>query len=138
MAAKISQWSSMEAAVQGRRSRSPEPATDLAGRLNAVLSDASTLFLKTRNFHWHMNRGHFRDHHFLLEEQAYSLYAMTDSIAEYVRKTGGSPLRSVGHITWIQIEDNDAEHVDRSLIESWIAQTERRIWFLFESSRTVD
>ncbi len=143
---------------------------DIAGGMNAILADVFALYLKTKNFHWHMSGAHFRDYHLLLDEQADQLYAMTDPIAERIRKTGGSTLRSIGHIARIQrIKDNDAEYVDppdmlaelrednqtlaarlrevhdmvdehrdiatASLIENWIDETERRTWFLFESSR---
>ena len=146
---------------------------DIAGGMNAILADVFALYLKTKNFHWHMSGPHFRDYHLLLDEQADQLYSMTDPIAERIRKTGGSTLRSIGHITRIQrVKDNDAEYVDpldmladlrednqdlaarlrevhymadehhdigtASLIESWIDETERRTWFLFESSRNGD
>ena len=145
----------------------------IAGGMNAILADVFALYLKMKNFHWHMSGPHFRDYHLLLDEQADQLYAMTDPIAERIRKIGGSTLRSIGHIARVQrIKDNDAEYVDpldmlaelrednqtlaarlrevhdvvdenrdiatASLIESWIDETERRSWFLFESSRRGD
>src|ERR1700734_3350787 len=148
----------------------PKATWDISGTLNAILADVFALYLKTKNFHWHMSGPHFRDYHLLLDEQADQLYAMTDPIAERIRKTGGSTLRSIGHIARMQrIKDNDAEYVDpldmlaelrednetlasrlrevhdvvdelrdiatASLIENWIDETERRTWFLFESSR---
>src|ERR1700727_662927 len=86
---------------------------DIAGGMNAILADVFALYLKTKNFHWHMSGPHFRDYHLLLDEQADQLYAMTDPIAERIRKTGGSTLRSIGHIARIQrIKDNDADYVD--------------------------
>ena len=143
---------------------------NIAGSMNAILADVFALYIKTKNFHWHMSGPHFRDYHLLLDEQADQLYAMTDPIAERIRTTGGSTLRSIGHIARIQrILDNDADYVDpldmlaelrednvaltgrlrevhevvdelrdiatASLIENWIDETERRVWFLFESSR---
>ena len=66
--------------------------------MNAILADVFALYLKTKNFHWHMSGPHFRDYHLLLDEQADQLYAMTDPIAERVRKVGGTTLRSIGHI----------------------------------------
>jgi starvation-inducible DNA-binding protein len=146
---------------------------NIAGGMNGILADVFALYLKTKNFHWHMSGPHFRDYHLLLDEQADQLYAMTDPIAERIRKTGGSTLRSIGHIARIQrIKDNDADYVDpldmlaelrednitlaarlrevhdmvdemrdiatASLIENWIDETERRTWFLFESSRRGD
>src|ERR1700709_2751429 len=86
---------------------------DIAGGMNAILADVFVLYLKTKNFHWHMSGPHFRDYHLLLDEQADQLYAMTDPIAERIRKTGGSTLRSIGHIARTQrVTDNDAEYVD--------------------------
>jgi starvation-inducible DNA-binding protein len=73
------------------------------------------LYLKTKNFHWHMSGPHFRDYHVLLDEQSDQIYAMTDPIAERVRKVGGSTLRSIGHIARLQrISDNDADYVEPS------------------------
>jgi starvation-inducible DNA-binding protein len=147
-----------------------EASRDIAGAMNAILADVFSLYLKTKNFHWHMSGPHFRDYHLLLDEQADQLYAMTDPIAERIRKTGGSTLRSIGHIARIQrVKDNDADYVEpldmlaelrednqtlakglreahdmvadlrdiatASIIETWIDETERRTWFLFESSR---
>jgi starvation-inducible DNA-binding protein len=143
---------------------------DIAAGMNGILADVFALYIKTKNFHWHMSGPHFRDYHLLLDEQADQLYAMTDPIAERIRKTGGSTLRSIGQISRMQrIKDNDADYVDpldmlaelrednqtlaarlrevhdmvdelrdiatASLIENWIDETERRTWFLFESSR---
>ena len=86
---------------------------DIAGGMNAILADVFALYLKTKNFHWHMSGPHFRDYHLLLDEQADQLYAMTDPIAERIRKTGGSTLRSIGHIARLQrVKDNDAEYVE--------------------------
>ena len=151
----------------------PKACQDIAGSMNAVLADVFALYLKTKNFHWHMSGPHFRDYHLLLDEQADQLYAMTDPIAERIRTTGGSTLRSIGHIARVQrILDNDADYVDpldmlaelrednaaltgrlrevhevidelrdiatASLIGNWIDETERRVWFLFESSRRAD
>ena len=104
-----------------RRAASTITPTDLgaaasktiAGGMNAILADVFALYLKTKNFHWHMSGPHFRDYHLLLDEQADQLYAMTDPIAERIRKTGGSTLRSISHIGRLQrIKDNDAEFVD--------------------------
>lgn len=146
---------------------------DIAGAMNAILADVFALYMKTKNFHWHMSGPHFPDYHLMLDEQASQLYAMTDPIAERVRKVGGSTLRSIGHISRNQrVLDNDAEFVEpadmlaelrednktlatslreahdvcnehrdiasASLIEVWIDETERRTWFLFESTRHAD
>jgi starvation-inducible DNA-binding protein len=85
---------------------------DLAGALNALVADVFALYLKTKNFHWHMSGPHFRDYHLLLDEQSDQIFAMTDPIAERVRKIGGTTLRSIGHIGRLQrIPDNDADYV---------------------------
>jgi starvation-inducible DNA-binding protein len=165
-------------AVQTRRGAALNTRTDLpaeavkevAGALNTTLADVFALYLKTKNFHWHMSGPHFRDYHLLLDEQADQVFAMTDPIAERVRKIGERTLHSVGDISRHQrILDNDAEYVDAldmlaelredniqltarlrethdlcnecrdvataSLIETWIDETERRAWFLFEACR---
>ncbi len=146
---------------------------DIGGALNAVLADVFALYLKTKNFHWHMSGPHFRDYHLLLDEHGDQLFAMTDPIAERIRKVGGSTLKSIGHIAKLQrVLDNDANYVEpedmlaelrednktlasalreahnvcdehrdiatASLLEVWIDETERRTWFLFESSRKGD
>jgi starvation-inducible DNA-binding protein len=143
---------------------------DLSGGLNILLADVYALHLKTKNFHWHMSGPHFRDYHLLLDEHAEQIDAITDVIAERVRKLGGTTIRSIGHIKSLQrVLDNDAdfvtpqdmlaelrednkqlaanmrtlhdlcdEHGDvatASLIEVWIDEAERRVWFLFEASR---
>jgi starvation-inducible DNA-binding protein len=90
------------------------PATkDISGAMNAILADVFALYLKTKNFHWHLSGPHFRDYHVLLDEHAEQLFAMTDPIAERIRKIGGLTIRSIGHISRLQrILDNDAEYVD--------------------------
>ena len=86
---------------------------DIAGAMNAILADVFALYLKTKNFHWHMSGPHFRDYHLLLDEQGDQLFAMTDPIAERIRKVGGTTLRSIGHISRMQrVSDNDAEYVE--------------------------
>src|ERR1700760_512534 len=86
---------------------------DIAGGMNAILADVWALYFKTKNFHWHMSGPHFRDYHLLLDEQADQLYAMTDPIAERIRKIGATTLRSIGHIARLaRVADNDAEFVD--------------------------
>lgn len=85
---------------------------DIAGALNTLLADAFALYMKTKNFHWHVSGTHFRDYHLLLDEQAEQIQAITDPIAERVRKIGGMTLRSTGHIGRLQrIADNDADYV---------------------------
>lgn len=87
--------------------------TNVADALNVVLADSFALYLKTKNFHWHVSGPHFRDYHLLLDEHALQILASTDLIAERVRKVGGTTLRSIGHIARLsEIADNDAEKVD--------------------------
>ena len=149
---------------------SAEATRDIAGAMNAILADVFALYLKTKNFHWHLSGPHFRDYHLMFDEHGDQLFAMTDPIAERIRKIGESTLKSIGNISRLQrVLDNDAEYVDAedmlaelcednkvlaarlreshnvcdeyrdlataSLIETWIDETERRTWFLFESSR---
>jgi starvation-inducible DNA-binding protein len=143
---------------------------DIGAALNALLADMFALYLKTKNFHWHVSGPHFRDYHLLLDEQGSQIFATTDDIAERVRKIGGTTLRSIGHVARLQrLTDNDAEYVTpqdmlaelkednqqliqhlrsthgvcdehgdvatASLIETWIDEAERRVWFLFEAGR---
>lgn len=143
---------------------------DISAVLAALLADMFALYLKTKNFHWHVSGPHFRDYHLMLDEQAAEIFATTDDIAERARKIGGTTIRSIGHIAKLQrVADNDAdfvtpddmlaelrednlqltqrmrethdvcdEHGDvatASLLENWIDQAERRVWFLFEAGR---
>src|SRR5271170_3687731 len=102
------------------RRATPSPSTgfganavrDISGALNVVLADVFALYMKTKNFHWHMSGPHFRDYHLLLDEQSDQIFAMTDAIAERARKIGGIALHSIGEIARLQrIEDNDADYV---------------------------
>jgi starvation-inducible DNA-binding protein len=146
---------------------------DISGAMNAILADVFALYLKTKNFHWHLSGPHFRDYHLMFDEHGDQLFSMTDPIAERIRKIGGMTLRSIGHIARIQrVLDNDANYVQpldmlaelcednqmlaarlreahevcdehrdiatASLIETWIDETERRKWFLFEAGRAGD
>jgi starvation-inducible DNA-binding protein len=146
---------------------------DIAAAMNAILADVFALYVKTKSFHWHMSGPHFRDYHLLLDEQAAQIFAMTDDIAERVRKLGEVTIRSIGDIARQQrVQDNDAAYVEPSdmlaelrednkalaaclreahgvcdehhdvgtaaMIEVWTDETERRTWFLFESSRHGD
>jgi starvation-inducible DNA-binding protein len=146
---------------------------DVAAALNLLLADAFALYMKTKNFHWHMSGPHFRDYHLLLDEHADQIFATTDDLAERVRKIGGTTLRSIGHVARLQrVLDNDAEYVSpldmlaelrddnkqmvaamraahnvcdehgdvasASLLENWIDEAEKRVWFLFEASRRGD
>ena len=84
----------------------------VADALNGILADSYALYIKTKNFHWHVSGPHFRDYHLMLDDQATQILATTDAIAERVRKTGGTTLRSIGHIARLQtIADNDADYV---------------------------
>ena len=76
----------------------PSAVKDIAGAMNAVLADVFALYLKTKNFHWHMSGPRFRDYHLLLDQQRDQILAMTDPIAERIRKVGGSTLKSIGHV----------------------------------------
>jgi starvation-inducible DNA-binding protein len=90
-----------------------EATRDITGAMNAILADVFALYLKTKNFHWHMSGPHFRDYHLLLDEQGDQIFAMTDPIAERVRKLGGTTVRSIGHIARLQrVLDNDAAYVE--------------------------
>lgn len=89
-----------------------QASKDVSAALNLLLADAFALYLKTKNFHWHVSGPHFRDYHLLLDEQADQIYASTDPIAERVRKLGGTTLRSIGQISRLQrVDDNDADYV---------------------------
>jgi starvation-inducible DNA-binding protein len=146
---------------------------DIAAGLNLLLADTFALYLKTKNFHWHVSGPHFRDYHLLLDEQADQIFAMTDVLPERVRKLGGTTIRSIGDISRQQrIADNDAAYVDpqdmlaelrednqrvvaamreahdvcdehndvatASLLEVFIDEAEKRVWFLYEASRRGD
>ena len=146
---------------------------DISAALNGILADTFALYVKTKNFHWHVSGPHFRDYHLLLDEQGEQLFASTDVIAERVRKIGGNTLRSIGDIARkTRIEDNDApyvtpddmiaelrndnqrvvtamreahdvcdEHNDvatASLLETFIDEAEKRVWFLYEIGRRGD
>ena len=89
-----------------------EQVKNISSVLNALLADFFALYLKTKNFHWHMSGPHFRDYHLLLDEQGAQIFAITDDIAERVRKVGGTTIRSIGHIAKLQrLSDNDQEFV---------------------------
>src|SRR5438132_7392110 len=102
-----------DAPLATRTDLKPSATKDITGAMNVILADVFALYLTTKNFHWHMSGPHFRDYHLLLDEQADQLFAMTDPIAERIRKIGGLTLRSIGHISRIQrVLDNDAEYVE--------------------------
>ncbi len=92
---------------------SPAATRDISASMNAILADVFALYLKTKNFHWHLSGPHFRDYHLMFDEQGEQIFAMTDPIAERVRKIGGSTLKSIGEISRLQrIADNDADYVE--------------------------
>ncbi len=101
---------SADLGVPGRLERGARD--EIAGALTALLADVFALYLKTKNFHWHMSGPHFRDYHLLLDDQGEQLFAATDAMAERARKVGGMTLRSIGHIARLQrVLDNDADYV---------------------------
>jgi starvation-inducible DNA-binding protein len=102
-----------DAPLATRTDLSRAAVKDVTGTMNAILADVFALYLKTKNFHWHMSGPHFRDYHLLLDEHADQLFAMTDPVAERVRKLGGRTLTSIGGISRAQrVSDNDAEYVE--------------------------
>lgn len=102
-----------ESPLETRTDLTAEATKDISGAMNAILADVFALYLKTKNFHWHMSGHHFRDYHLLLDEHAEQLFGMTDVIAERVRKIGGLTLHSIGEIARTQrVLDNDAEYVE--------------------------
>jgi starvation-inducible DNA-binding protein len=155
---------------QDRLEGRSEAVKNISAALNALLADVFALYIKTKNLHWHISGPHAREYRLLLDDQAGQIFAMTDDIAERVRKIGGVTIRSIGHVARLQrLSDNDADYVDpldmladlredkrallasmrqahdlcreesdvatTSLLETWIDETERRIWFLFETGR---
>jgi starvation-inducible DNA-binding protein len=102
-----------DAPLATRTDLSQAAVKDISGTMNAILADVFALYMKTKNFHWHMSGPHFRDYHLLLDEHAEQLFAMTDPVAERVRKIGGITLHSIGQISRTQrVLDNDAEYVE--------------------------
>jgi starvation-inducible DNA-binding protein len=167
---KIDPRTRRQAPLQTPTDLGSQATKDVSAALNLLLADLFALYLKTKNFHWHVSGPHFRDYHLLLDEQADQIYATTDPVAERVRKLGGTSLRSIGQISRLQrVKDNDADYVTpddmlaelrednqqlaarmrqahnvcdehgdvatASLIEVWIDEAERRIWFLYETGR---
>src|SRR5216110_1761772 len=102
-----------DAPLETRTDLTPQATKDISGAMNVILADVFALYLKTKNFHWHMSGHHFRDYHLLLDEHAEQLFAMTDVIAERVRKIGGITLHSIGEIARTQrVADNHADYVE--------------------------
>jgi starvation-inducible DNA-binding protein len=172
---------SMDVAYQRSRRKAPletpsrfsdSVIKDISAALTLLLADFFALYIKTKNFHWHISGPNFRGYHLMLDEQGDQILAATDDIAERVRKLGGTTIRSIGHIGRQQrILDNDAEYVSpndmlaelrddnsqlvaamlqihelcdehgdvatASLLENWIDEGQRRVWFLFETTRSA-
>lgn len=106
----------------------PEATREITAALNVVLADVFALYVKTKNFHWHMSGPHFRDYHLLLDDQATELFAMTDVLAERIRKLGQKTLRSIGHISRLQrIADNDEEFVEPSRMLDELCENNRAL-----------
>jgi starvation-inducible DNA-binding protein len=111
---------------------------DITGTLNRLLADAFTLYLKTKNFHWHRSGPHFRDYHLLLDEHGDQIFAMTDHIAERVRKFGGTTIRSIGHIARLQrIPDNDEDYVTPKDMLSELREDEKALVSSMRAVHTV-
>src|SRR5437660_12891156 len=110
---RLELWQRRDAPLATRTDLSRETVKDISGAMNAILADVFALYVKTKNFHWHMSGPHFRDYHLLLDEHGDQLFAMTDPIAERIRKIGGLTLKSIAHIARLQrVLDNDADYVD--------------------------
>jgi starvation-inducible DNA-binding protein len=162
--------SQAKTALQTPTDLGQEGVGEIANELRQLLADVFVLYVKTKNFHWHMSGRHFRDYHLLLDEQAQQIFAMTDDIAERARKIGGTTVHSISDISRHQrLHDNNEDFVapedmlselsadnqrltrslrathetcerhndvaTASLIETWLDETERRTWFLFEATR---
>lgn len=105
-----------------------QASVDIAAALTGVLADMFALYLKTKNFHWHMSGPHFRDYHLLLDEHGDQIFATTDALAERARKVGGTTLRSIGHIARLQrLPDNDADYVTATDMLAELADDNRRL-----------
>ena len=116
----------------------PEAVKEIAGTLSTLLADVFALYVKTKNFHWHMSGPHFRDYHLLLDEQGEQLFAMTDDIAERARKIGGTTIRSVGHIARVKrIADNDAEYVTPKDMLSELWEDNKALILSMRSAHTL-
>jgi starvation-inducible DNA-binding protein len=113
-------------------------AKDISGALNALVADVFCLYLKTKNFHWHMSGPHFRDYHLMLDDHGDQLYSMTDDLAERVRKIGGTTIRSIGHIARLQrIADNDADYVTPADMLSELHEDEKSLVLSMRSLHTL-
>ncbi|MBS7545320.1 Dps family protein [Ancylobacter oerskovii] len=111
---------------------------DIAAALTALLADMFALYLKTKNFHWHLSGPHFRDYHLMLDEQGDQIFATTDAIAERARKVGGTTLRSIGHISRLQrLADNDADYVTAQDMLAELAEDNRALIGFLRATHVV-
>ncbi|GGC64444.1 hypothetical protein GCM10010994_23800 [Chelatococcus reniformis] len=119
---------------------SPEAVLEISDALKALLADTFTLYIKTKNFHWHVSGPHFRDYHLLLDEQAEQIFESTDDLAERARKIGGTTLRSIGQIAKLsRISDNEAEYVDpRDMLLELVADNKAMVASLREAHGVAD
>jgi len=117
---------------------SPDATRDIAAALTGVLADMFALYLKTKNFHWHLSGPHFRDYHLMLDDQGDQIFAATDAIAERARKVGGTTLRSIGHIHKLQrLLDNDAEYVTPQDMLAELADDNKQLTSFLRAAHAV-
>ena len=111
---------------------------DISGALNALLADVFALYLKTKNFHWHMSGPHFRDFHLLLDDHGDQIFAMTDPIAERARKLGGTTIHSIGEIaTHQRLKDNNEQHVSPKAMLSELFADNRQLTAFLRSAHEI-
>jgi len=126
------------AALQTPTDLGADATRDIAAALTVLVADMFALYLKTKNFHWHMSGPHFRDYHLLLDDQGDQIFATTDAIAERARKVGGTTLRSIGQVHRIQrLLDNDAEYVTPEDMLAELAEDNRRLTGFLRSTHAV-
>jgi starvation-inducible DNA-binding protein len=118
----------------------PEGVKAIAEALNGVLADSFALYMKTKNYHWHVSGPHFRDYHLMLDEQSADIFATTDELAERVRKIGGTTLRSIGHVSRLtRIQDDDREFVDPAdMLRSLVADNKAVVAAMREAHEVCD
>jgi starvation-inducible DNA-binding protein len=115
-----------------------EATRDISGAMNALLADVFAMYLKTKNFHWHLSGPHFRDYHLMLDEQADQLFAMTDPIAERVRKIGGLTLKSIGQVARLQrVTDNEADYVEPEDMLAELCEDNKTLAFRLREAHNV-
>lgn len=118
----------------------PQAVDKISQTLNGLLADSFALYLKTKNFHWHISGRHFRDYHLMLDEQSEQILATTDELAERVRKVGGTTLRSIGHISKLQsISDNNEDYVPpREMLRELMNDNKKIAAAMRKAHQTVD